>query len=176
MCTVLTHPAVPIALSVLLPGETASWSLLAAGCICSVVPDLDVLGFEFGIAYGDMFGHRGFTHSIFFALVLATLVTLVSFHDSLGSPAAIFLFLFVSTLSHPLLDALTNGGLGVGLLAPFSNHRFFFPYRPIKVSPMGIARFFSRRGLAVLASELRWVWLPSAVFFSAGQYFKRLGP
>jgi hypothetical protein len=38
-----------------------------AGAICSVVPDLDVVGFRFGIRYGDFWGHRGFTHSLLFA-------------------------------------------------------------------------------------------------------------
>ena len=73
-----------------------------------------------------MLGHRGFTHSIFFAALLAGLVTFVFFQKNPGSPLTIFLFLFLSTLSHPVLDALTNGGLGVGLFAPFSNERYFF--------------------------------------------------
>jgi inner membrane protein len=60
-----------------------------------------------------------------------------------------------------LLDALTNGGLGVALFAPFSNERFFFPWRPIEVSPIG-AGFFSARGMRVLLSEARWIWLPAA--------------
>ena len=173
MCTVITHPAVPIALSVLLPQDSASSSLLIAAAVCSVVPDLDVIGFEFGIQYGDMFGHRGFTHSIFFAAALATLVTFTLFQNSHGNPLVIFLFLFFSTLSHPVLDALTNGGLGVGFFAPFSNARYFFPYRPIEVSPIGVMSFFSHRGVEVILSELKWVWLPSALFFGVGQLFKR---
>jgi inner membrane protein len=174
MCTVMTHPAVPIALSVLLPKDTASPSLLIAASVCSVVPDLDVIGFEFSIRYGDMLGHRGFTHSIFFAVALAAVTTLTVFQKSPGSQTAIFLYLFLSTLSHPVLDALTNGGLGVGLFAPFSNKRYFFPYRPIEVSPIGIISFFSDRGYQVLLSELRWVWLPSSVFFTIGQVFRRI--
>src|SRR5688572_10863495 len=118
MCTVITHPAVPIALSILLPQDTASPSLLIAAALCSVIPDLDVIGFEFGIKYTDMLGHRGFTHSIFFAAVLAGLVTVTFFRNSHGSHLVMFLFLFLSTLSHPVLDALTNGGLGVGFFAP----------------------------------------------------------
>ncbi|MPZ77714.1 MAG: metal-dependent hydrolase [Deltaproteobacteria bacterium] len=174
MCTVITHPAVPIALSVLLPQNTASSALLIAASVCSVIPDLDVIGFEFGIKYSDMLGHRGFTHSIFFAAALAALVSLTFFHNSHGSPIVIFLFLFLSTLSHPVLDALTNGGLGVGFFAPFNHKRYFFPYRPIKVSPIGVAGFFSRRGLEVMVSELKWVWLPSSIFFGTGQLFKRM--
>jgi len=173
MCTVITHPAVPIALSALLPQDTASSSLLIAAALCSVIPDLDVVGFEFGIKYGDMLGHRGFTHSIFFAALLAGLITVVFFHNH-GSPLTIFLFLFLSTLSHPLLDALTNGGLGVGLFAPFSNQRYFFLYQPIEVSPVGVGAFFSPRGVTVILSELKWVWLPAAFFFGLGHLFKRL--
>ena len=173
MCTVITHPAVPMALSVLVPQETASSSLLIAGALCSIVPDLDVVGFEFGIEYGDMFGHRGFTHSIFFAALLALFVTFAFFRNSTGSHLLIFLFLFISTLSHPALDALTNGGLGVGFFAPFSNERYFFVYRPIEVSPIGVGDFFSPRGLKVLLSELSWVWLPSAICFGLGHLIKR---
>lgn len=174
MCTVITHPAVPIALSVLLPRDTASSSLLLAGSVCSIIPDVDVIAFGFGIRYGDMLGHRGFTHSLAFAVALGALATVTLFHHSHGSRLVIFLYLFLSTLSHPLLDALTNGGLGVGFFAPFSNKRYFFPYRPIEVSPIGISSFFSYRGFEVLLSELRWVWLPSAIFFAIGQLFKRL--
>ena len=58
----------------------------------------------------------------------------------------------VVALSHPLLDAMTDGGLGVALLWPFSNERFFAPWTPIPVSPIG-ARMLSRRGLYVLAVE-----------------------
>jgi len=47
--------------------------------VCSVIPDLDVIGFQFGIRYGDFWGHRGFTHSLVFAAVLASAVVLLAF-------------------------------------------------------------------------------------------------
>jgi inner membrane protein len=40
-----------------------------------MLPDADVLAFKFGVAYGNMFGHRGFTHSLLFAFVVPILVT-----------------------------------------------------------------------------------------------------
>lgn len=172
MCTVITHPAVPIALSVLLPHDTASSALLLAGSVCSIVPDLDVISFEFGVRYGDMFGHRGFTHSIFFAVLLALFMTLIFFHNARGDHSIIFLFLILSTLSHPVLDAMTNGGLGVGFFAPFSNERYFFSFRPIDVSPIGL-RFFSHRGVTVMWSEIKWVWVPSIIVFAIGHILKR---
>ena len=71
------------------------------------------------------------------------------------------IFVLVCAASHPLLDAMTSGGLGVALAWPWSEHRFFAPWRPIRVSPFA-PQFFSARGVATLLSELRWVWLPLA--------------
>ena len=34
------------------------------------------------------------------------------------------------------------------------------------MSPIGPG-FFSARGVSVIASELRWIWLPSAIFVAA---------
>jgi inner membrane protein len=173
MCTVITHPAVPLALSVWLPPETASMPLLIAGSVCSVIPDLDVVGFSFGIKYEDMLGHRGFTHSLSFAAALAAVTTITVFDDS-ASALVIFSYLLLSTLSHSMLDAATDGGLGVGFFAPFSNKRYFFPFRPIKVSPIGLGALVSSRGRETLLSEARWVWLPSSACFALGFLCKRV--
>jgi inner membrane protein len=80
---------------------------------------------------------------------------------------ALFLYLFLCTVSHGLLDALTNGGLGVAFFAPFYDTRYFFPWRPIAVSPIGTG-FFSERAWRVLSSELLWVVAPSLLFYLAG--------
>ena len=175
MCSVLTHPAVPVALLTLLPQEALSPTLLLGGVACSVIPDLDVIGFKFGITSDHMLGHRGLTHSIVFAAVLGALLTSTLFRTSHPDPWVVFFYLFVSTLSHPLLDMLTNGGRGVALLAPFSNARYFFPWRPIEVSPVSVRRFFSRRGVQIMRSECRWVWLPAAGVVILGMLVRRYG-
>jgi inner membrane protein len=72
-----------------------------------------------------------------------------------------FIFFFLLSASHGILDAFTNGGLGIALLSPFDNMRYFFPWTPIIVSPIGMKAFFSKWGLAVIKSEILWVWLPS---------------
>jgi inner membrane protein len=51
------------------------------GAVCATVPDLDVVGFRFGIAYGDMLGHRGLSHSLPFAAMLATLIVGFGFRE-----------------------------------------------------------------------------------------------
>jgi inner membrane protein len=136
-----------------------------AGIACSVIPDLDVIGFRFGVHYADFWGHRGFTHSLVFAALLAG-VAAVAIHRVYAETRQLrlFLYFFVATASHGFLDALTDGGLGVAFFSPFDNHRYFLPWRPIHVSPIGLSRFFSPRGVAVLESEIIWIWLPTALF------------
>jgi inner membrane protein len=87
---------------------------------------------------------------------------------------SLWLYLFLAMASHGLLDALTNGGLGIALFAPFDNSRYFFPVTPIQVSPIGIRSFLRDRGFSVLASEVPWVWLPSLLLAGIALGWKRV--
>jgi len=138
----------------------------AAGALCSIFPDIDVIGFRFGIPYGNFWGHRGFTHSLLFAVLLAgAAAAILCRHKNSGiGRFALFGYLFLAMASHGVLDAMTNGGLGVAFFSPFDNQRYFFPWRPIRVSPISLHRFFTSRGYAVLQSELLWIWLPAFAF------------
>jgi inner membrane protein len=137
-----------------------------AGVACSVVPDLDVIGFHFGVLYGDFWGHRGFTHSLLFAVLLASAMAIVmSWRRTSGiGRFAVFGYLFLATASHGLLDSITNGGLGVAFFSPFNNNRYFLPWRPVLVSPIAVSRFFTARGFAIMESEFVWIWLPAILF------------
>lgn len=137
--------------------------LLAAGVVASVVPDLDVIGYQLGVSYGSVWAHRGFTHSLGFAALLAAVGLCFSRQLHAGRLTA-FLFLFVATASHGVLDAFTNGGSGIAFLWPFSSERYFAPVQIIEVSPIRLARFFSSRGAEVLRSEALWIWLPCLAF------------
>jgi inner membrane protein len=140
------------------------WVLTA---ICAMLPDIDALGLMFGVRYGSMFGHRGITHSITFALLVGMVVGYFFFRRSV-----MMIYFTLVTLSHPLLDAMTNGGSGVALFAPFSTSRYFAPWRPIQVSPIGL-RFFSERGLEVLASEIVWVWIPAFLVLLVASAYRK---
>src|SRR6185436_1556752 len=85
------------------------------GMVCSVIPDADAITFKFGIPYSSVWGHRGFTHSILFAIILSSLVIILFFRKENSRKVKIVLltYFFLSTLLHPLLDSCTNGGLGV---------------------------------------------------------------
>jgi len=137
---------------------------IAVGALLTVVPDLDTIGFRFGIQYGDLLGHRGLSHSVAFAVcVSAALAALAR-----DRRTWVFAYLFLCAVSHGVLDAFTNGGLGVAFFAPFDDARHFFPWRPIQVSPIGLGRFLSGGALRVLRSELLWVVLPSALLYFFG--------
>jgi inner membrane protein len=146
------------------------------GAACSVIPDLDVLGFRFGIRYGDFWGHRGFTHSLVFAALLASAVMFIGFRQALPGLGwlPMWVYFFLATASHGFLDAMTDGGLGVAFFSPFDNQRYFLPWTPIHVSPIGVGRFFSNRGLDVLRTEFLWIWLPAAVLIIAAWIVRRL--
>ncbi|HEL4831118.1 TPA: metal-dependent hydrolase [Stenotrophomonas maltophilia] len=194
MPSIITHAAVPLALWCAADrGRIPAW-LLAAGVVAAMLPDADVLAFALHIPYADAFGHRGASHSLLFACVLAAVAAVLAFFGSgrpwsaphssgsrrpwsavscqprlaptkagptVASTVQAAVFVFVCAASHPLLDAMTSGGLGVALAWPWSEQRFFAPWRPIRVSPFA-PQFFSARGVATLLSELRWVWLPLA--------------
>jgi inner membrane protein len=164
MPSIFSHAVASVALgkASFIKAEGSKFWLLAA--TCAIIPDVDGIGFQLGVPYDSMFGHRGFTHSFFFAALFSLIVVSAFYrqYQRFSSKWWIyFAFFFVVTASHPVLDAMTNGGKGVAFFAPFSNERYFFPFRPIQVSPMTAARFFSEHGLKVMKSEFIWVWIPS---------------
>lgn len=161
MPTIITHAA-PVFAARFALKRVFPFRLFLLAVFCAMLPDLDTVGFRFGVRYGDWLGHRGFSHSLVFAALCAGLA-------ALAAPvlrcrrwlAAVVIF--VAVASHILLDALTSGGLGVAVFWPFSDERFFLPWRPVRVSPFSPRAFLSARGVAVLVSELLWVWLPCFV-------------
>lgn len=173
MATPLSHLAVPLALTLALGGDIVPPGLMALALACAVLPDIDALGLWLGIPYEHPFGHRGFTHSLPFAVALAGAGSLLA--PALGcDPAVAFAVLLVSAASHGLIDAMTNGGLGIAFFSPFSRRRSFLPWRVIEVSPLRPSALFSRRGLRVLRSEMRWVWAPCVVLALVGVALRSL--
>jgi inner membrane protein len=134
--------------------------------LAAMLPDADVIGFRFGIAYENPYGHRGFTHSLLFAWGVGFLAIWLACPDrKMPSRKWLtgYLCFFAVIVSHGILDAFTNGGLGIAFCWPFSSERFFFPWRPIEVSPFSPSEFFAREGWIVMKNELLWVWAPLAI-------------
>ena len=128
------------------------WAIPVTAGLFAAAPDLDTWAMlAFDIPRGSFLSHRGFFHSpsvlAFLALAVASLVARGRAILPLAAMWA------GAAITHPLLDMLTDGGSGVMVLFPFSTERFFFPWRPIRVSPLSVARFFDRAG-QILRSEL----------------------
>jgi len=134
---------------------------LCIGIILTMLPDADVIGFMNGVSYDSPWGHRGFTHSIFFALVIAAICN----HFIRTKSWRVFLFFFLCMSSHGLLDGMTSGGRGVAYFWPIDDSRYFLPWRPIKVSPLSLSGFLSQQGWQVIRSEALYIGLPSAIIW-----------
>ncbi len=168
MATIFTHPIVPVAAAYLIGRDKIPTKLLIVAGLASVLPDLDVIGLRFGIPYGDQFGHRGFSHSIFFAAIMGLIATLCSRYLK-ASKHICFWMVFIGWCSHGVLDAFTDGGRGIAFFWPITAERYFFPWQPIEVSPIGISRFLTPRGLDVLISEFWIVWIPAVTLIYFGK-------
>jgi inner membrane protein len=166
MSTALSHGVVALALgrSCVPAPVTARFWLLAL--LCSAGPDLDVFTRAFGAEHGSLWAHRGITHSLPFAVLVGVAVVTLGFRREAPWPGRRWwgytTFFVLLTASHGLIDACTDGGPGVALLAPFSGGRWFLPWRPLVVPPIGLAPMFSRWGLEVLVTEAVWIWIPAA--------------
>lgn len=171
MATVFTHSFVGYTLSQLAPesvrknGKFIFWM-----CFLPIVPDFDYLGWVLNVPYGGVWGHRGLTHSILFSFAISALAL-----AKMGKPYQINIacFLGISAVSHGVLDAMTNGGLGVAFFSPYSLTRYFFSWRPIEVSPIGI-RFLSWRGLVVIINEMQWIWTPGLILLARSAITRQL--
>jgi len=144
-----------------------------------------------GVRYEDPWGHRGATHSFAFALIVGVatgiMARLRSDRKQHGSAFAqnpgdalrrdrsawqarwfkrpalrTALFAIVVLATHPILDTMTDGGLGCALFWPFDLTRYFAPWQPIQVAPIGLA-FLSPYGAIVALSEMV-LFLPLFVF------------
>ena len=176
MASALTHAFAAVVLTRTLSQRKRDWRFWTLAVASSILPDADVVGFALGIEYGDLLGHRGLSHSLLFAALWSLLVVSCEYRKLMKFARqwwSLVSLVFLVTVSHGILDALTNGGLGVAFFSPFDTARYFFPWRPISVSPVGVGQFFSGQGAAIMASEIEYVWLPLATLWTAVAVLRR---
>lgn len=134
------------------PADSLPFTAVLFWSALSFLPDSDVVGFALGVRYGDEWGHRGATHSIVFSLAIGVAVGLVAlFNRRPAIRTGVTASLVVG--SHAFLDTLTDGGLGCALFWPFDLTRYFAPWTPIPVSPIGLG-VLSPYGIFVALVEL----------------------
>lgn len=163
MASIVGHCALGATLGKLLLPERRYWPYWLLAAACAFLPDADVIGFKFHVPYASLWGHRGMSHSLLAAAVVASGLTLLTaWRRPVGAPplGRLWLLLALATASHGVLDAMTTGGEGVAFFSPFDTERYFFGLRPIAVSPIGVKKFVGEWAARVLRSEVQWVLLP----------------
>lgn len=131
-------------------------------------PDADVILHNMGVSYDSVWGHRGFSHSLTFALLMGILFSM-PFKKHRWQVALVFC---LSIASHGILDGMTTGGRGVAFFWPWENERHWLPWRVIKVSPLSIRRFLSEWGWQVVKSELYYITIPCLVLLGLNKILR----
>ena len=176
MPSAIGHAIFALSLSPFRPYNNKLLLSLILAMVCSTIPDLDVIGFEAGIRCGAVWRPRGFSHSFLFSLITGIAVSYLFFNEECETKTDRFLisfFFFIITLSHGLLDAMTDGGLGVGFFIPVNNERFFFPIRPIPVSSMHIEAFFTSFGFSIFKQEMKFIGFVTGLVILSGYYWRK---
>ena len=161
MPTVFSHAAIGfLAAKVAAEATAPNTRIVAAAMALAALPDADAL-FISVIPYNSPLGHRGLTHSLVFAAAVGLLVAALFSKIGWARPhsfAALALLFALVIASHGFFDAMTDGGLGVAFFAPFTNDRYFLPWRPIPVAPLSFAGLMTARGLRVIGWEIGLFW------------------
>ena len=178
MATIISHAIVAGSLASITSGNISKSRLALVLALLAMLPDLDVIGFRLGIPYGHMLGHRGFTHSILFAVLVAGITPALFFRCTRAFSRRwweLATLAFLATTSHGVIDAFTDAGLGVGFLVPFDETRYFAPWRPLATSPLSVVAFVNGPALRILANEVVWIGFPLLIVMSAVHLFRWLG-
>lgn len=136
------------------PADSRARTIAFAGVFgaLAMLPDLDVAWVAMGVADHGLGGHRGFTHTLAFAVLLGLLAAWWAVLRGRGAWRAA-LFVTSAVASHGVLDALTFDSRGLMLLWPLTDAKIAFDWRPIPSAPTGLA-FIGSRGVEVAIVEL----------------------
>src|SRR5256885_1074545 len=154
MVTPYTHGIVGLGLGKIFAGQRVPLLFWGLAAFLPIAPDVDAFSTA---TYGSMAGHRGWTHSLLFALGLALLSAGLTFRYFKVNFWSLLLFFFIITASHGVLDAFTNGGCGIPFFWPFYNHQCG-PWGPIQVADIGF-ELPDPRASKSIRQELLWIWL-----------------
>lgn len=168
MPSLLGHAVAGLALNATLAGDRPprrTWGLAVA---CALAPDLDWFTAFLHLPMRHALTHRGATHSLLAAGLIASLAMLLGLRPHWRRPR-IWLCMFAAAFSHGLLDACTLGGVGVAAFHPFSPARYVCLWQPIRVSPIPMSAGLMARFLAALWTEAVWIGLPALFLTTASR-------
>ncbi len=122
-----THLVLGAALGEAVLGKKIGREAMFWGAVANTIPDFDVFTSPCVSAPTQMLIHRGITHSFFFALIVAWVLSyLFAFWKKRlnVSRKGWFALFFIGMISHDLIDSLTC--YGTGWFEPFSSYRVAF--------------------------------------------------
>jgi inner membrane protein len=160
MPTIFGHAVAGLTIAAAFKGDRLPRRTWIVATACAVAPDADWFVSLLPLARGHALNHRGAAHSLFAALVLATLALVVAYRP-LQRRFRLWLCLAAAAVSHGLLDACTCGGVGVALFMPFSDTRWACVFQPVHVSPLPLNPSAVELFVAQLWTEAVWIGLPA---------------
>ena len=162
--TIYTHAIAGAGLGSLLASGRQKWLFWVLVFVLPMTPDLDVFSTA---RYGSMAGHRGFTHTLAFAIVVGGLVALLSYRYLRVRFMPLCLVQVLVTASHAILDVFTDGGFGLPLLWPLTEYRF---------GPLGPIHVADADGNRTFRTEVWYVWLPTLGLVAINIAYRTLIP
>lgn len=157
----VSHAMAAVAIGTALAPRQAWRVVVPLAAACAILPDVDALPRLAGRGdFTALGGHRGFTHSVFFAVSLGLLVAVALPARWTPPRWRVVVFISLAVLSHGALDAFTNFGTatGVAFFSPFVTSRFLATWQPIR------GEF----------SELLWCLAPLTVLAWVGLKVRRI--
>jgi inner membrane protein len=123
----LTHIAIGACMGEAFAGRTVGKKAMLWGALAQSIPDIDFIGVFWMDIASNLLGHRGFTHSFLFCLLITPLMALLAerWHRPHNISLRKWMLFFGSVIFfHIFIDAFNN--YGVGWLEPFSHKRISF--------------------------------------------------
>jgi len=143
-------------------GRTVGKKAMLWGILAQSIPDIDFVAAFWSDTIGNLFAHRGFTHSILFAVIVTPVIAGLAHHWHRPHNISFrrwFLFIGAVILMHIFLDAFNN--YGVGWFEPFSSIRISFNSIYVADFFFSIAPIIALVFLIVLNRQnpkRRWIW------------------
>lgn len=159
----ITHIALGACIGELVGGRKLGKKALVAGSVAQVLPDIDVLCALWMSPSANALAHRGFTHSILFAILFSLLLAWIAHRRWIGSKESLGFwakFFGIQLFVHIFLDAFN--AYGTAWFEPFGHYRVSFntlfvadPFFSIPVGLTALLLFLlpsGRRGRSVWAA------------------------
>ena len=166
----LTHIVLGACIGEAIAGKCLDKRAMFYGALAQSVPDVDFVTAFFLHGAENVVAHRGLTHSILFGIAATFFLTWFVknvIHKTVLPYRSVFLLFAVNIFVHLFID--TFNAYGVGLLMPFSDHRFTFNILFVADPLFSIAPFISFLFLIFLnkSHKRRVMWIRTGIVISA---------